>query len=95
MLRYFKQNSCDGSLPNPTGPLPIFHHRPFYTQESKSKLSLIENPHDMYIHNSLSKVAIHMPYINIHHIVRYQLEMVFVCAHLSPIAMGTMHTAQV
>ena len=28
MLRYSKQNSCDGDLPKPTGPwpLPIFHH---------------------------------------------------------------------
>ena len=25
LLRYFKQNSCDGGLPNLTGPLTAFH----------------------------------------------------------------------
>ena len=25
LLGYFKQNSCDGNLPNFTGPLPVFH----------------------------------------------------------------------
>ena len=60
LLRYFKQNSHDGDLPNPTGPLPIFHNRPFYTHATKSKLSLIKNPRDMCVHNSLSNVAIHI-----------------------------------
>ena len=27
-LRYFKRNSRDGGLRNPTGPLPVFYHRP-------------------------------------------------------------------
>ena len=58
LLRYFKQNSCDGSLLNPTGPLPIFHHRPSYTQNVKSKLSLIKNLRDWHVHNSLSNVVI-------------------------------------
>ena len=26
LLRYFKKNLHDGSLPNPTGPLPVLHH---------------------------------------------------------------------
>ena len=66
LLRYFKRNSCDGSLPNPTWPLPVLHHRPSYTQKAKSKLSTIKNPYDRHIHNSLSNVAIHMPCVNIH-----------------------------
>ena len=44
LLRYYKHNWHDGGLPNPTGPLPVFHHRPSYAQNTKSKLSLIKNP---------------------------------------------------
>ena len=58
-LRYFKQNLRDGSLPNPTGPLPVFHHSASYMQKAKSKLNLINNPCDMHVHNSLSNVVIH------------------------------------
>ena len=54
LLRYFKRNLCDGGLPNPTGRLPVLHHRPSYTQTAKSKLSLIKNPRDMHVHYSLS-----------------------------------------
>ena len=62
LLRYSKQNSCDDSLPNLTGPLPVFHHKSSYMQTAKSKLSLIKI-HVIYVHvhNSLSNVAIHMP----------------------------------
>ena len=92
LLRYFKQNLCDGGLPNPTGPLPVFHHRPSFAQKGKSKLSPIKNPRDMHVHSSLSNVAIHIPCINIHCAGRYQLEMVFVHARLPLIAMGnTLH----
>ena len=46
----------------------------------------------MHIHNSLSNVAIHISYINLHCAGRYQLEMVFMRARLPPIAMGnTLH----
>ena len=92
LLRYYKDNLHDGSLPNPTRPLPVFHHRPSYAQNTKSKLSLIKNPCDIHVHNSLSNVAIHMPWINIHHAGRYQLEMVFTCERLRPITMdNTIH----
>ena len=64
LLRYFKRNSHDGDLPNPTGPLPIFHNKPSYTHAAKSKLSLIKNPRDMHVHNGLSNVAIHMFCVN-------------------------------
>ena len=85
----FKENLQNGDLPNlTTGPLSIFYHRPAYMQNAKSKLSLIKNSHDMHIHNSLSNVAIHMPCINIHDAGRYQLEIVFTCAHLPLIAVG-------
>ena len=71
-------NSRDGSLLNPTGPLPIFHYRPAsYAQKAKSKFSPIKNPRGRHIHNSLSNVVIHMPCVNIHHAGHYQLEMVF------------------
>ena len=56
LLRYFKQNSYDGGLPNPTGPLPVFHHRPSYVYKGKSKWSLIKDPHDIHVHNSLSNI---------------------------------------
>ena len=46
----------------PTGPLPVFHHKPSYVQTAKSKLSLIKNPRDRHVHNSLSNHALH----NIH-----------------------------
>ena len=83
---------CDGGLPNPTGPLPVLHHRPPCAQTVKSKLSSIWNPHDMHIHNSLSKVAIYMPCINIHAAWRDHLEMVFAHERLTPITMGnTLH----
>ena len=94
LLRYFKQNLCDGGLLNPTGTLPVFHHRPSYVQKAQSKLSPIKNPRIRYIHNSLSNVVIHRPCINIHHAGHYQLEMVFLQldAHLPPIVMGnTLH----
>ena len=46
----------------------------------------------MHKHNSLSNVAIHMPWINIHHAGSYLLEMVFALARMPPIAMGnTLH----
>ena len=56
-------------------------------QKAKSKLSLIKNPRDMHIHNSLLNVVIHMPCVNIHGAGRYQLQMVFTCTHLPTIAM--------
>ena len=65
LLRYFKchyRNSHDGSLPNLTGPLPIFHHRPSYMQKAMPKLILIKNPHD----------CIHMPCVNIHRSGRWK-----------------------
>ena len=67
LLRYFKRNSQDDSLLNPTGLLLVFHHMPTYAQKVKSKLSPIKNPRDRYVHNSLSNVVIHLPCINIHH----------------------------
>ena len=89
LLRYFKRNSRDGCLPNPTGPLPVFHHRPSsYTQTATSKLSYIKNLHDMHVHNSLSNVAIHIYSVEIHRVGRYQLEIVFARECLPPIAMG-------
>ena len=75
LLRYFKQNSCDGGLLNPTGPLSIFHHRPSYAEKVKFKLTQVHC--DRYVHNSLSNVVIHMPCVNIHCAGHYQLEMVF------------------
>ena len=42
----------------------------------KSRLSLIKNPHDMYVHNSLSNVAVHMACVNKYRARHYQLEMV-------------------
>ena len=45
LLRYFKQNLHDGSLPNPTVPLPVFHHRESYAQKAKFKLKPLKNPH--------------------------------------------------
>ena len=50
LLRYFKGNTHDSGLLNPTSPLPVFHHRPSYAQkQSPCKL--------------LSNVVIHMPCI--------------------------------
>ena len=95
LLRYFKQNSCDGGLPNATGPLPVFHHRSSYVQNAKSKLSPIKNLCDMHVYSSLSNVTIHMPCISIHRTDISQLEMVFAHVRLPPIAMGDMFTAQV
>ena len=67
LLRYFKRNSWDGSLLNPTGLLLIFpHHTPSYAEKVKSKLSPIKNSRDRHVHNSLSNVVIHMPCVNIH-----------------------------
>ena len=77
-----------GGFPNPSWPLPVFHHKPSYAQITKSKLSPIKNPHDMDIHNSLSNVAIHMPCTNIYHIGNYKLEIVFACVSMLPIVMG-------
>ena len=94
LLRYFKRNSRDDGLLNPTGPLPVFHHRQSCAQKAKSKLSPIKNsnPHDRHIHYSLSNVIIHVPCVNIHCAGHYQLGMVFLRERLSPIAMGnTLH----
>ena len=77
-----------GGLPNPSWPLPVFHHKPSYAQTTKSKLSPIKNPHDMDIHNSLSNVAIHMPCTNIYRVGYCALEIVFVCVSMLPIVMG-------
>ena len=56
----------------------VFHHRPAsYAQKAKSKFSLIKNPRDRHVHNSLSNVVIHMPCVNIHRAGHYQLKMVF------------------
>ena len=88
LLWYFKQNLCDGSLPNPTGPLPVLQNRPSYEHTANSKLNSIKNPRDMHVHKSLSNVAIHMLCINMYCAGRYQLEMVFTHAHLPLIAMG-------
>ena len=61
-------------------------------QTMKSKLNPVKYPRHMHVHNSLLNVAIHMPCVNIHCAECYQLEMVFACAHLPPIAMGnTLH----
>ena len=61
-------------------------------QTIKSKLSLIKYPRDVHLHNNLLNVAIHMPCVNIHYAECYQLDMVFACAHLPPIAVGnTLH----
>ena len=79
----------------PLGHYPVFHNRPSYAQEAKSKLSVIKNLCYRYIHNNLSNVVIHMPCINIHHHDRaghYQLEMIFLHAYVPPITMGnTLH----
>ena len=85
---HFKRNLCDGSLPNSTGTLPVFHHRPPYIQILNSKLSPIKNPCDIHVHNSFLNVAIHMPCINIHHAGHYQLEMVIAHTRLPAIAVG-------
>ena len=78
LLRYFKQNSRDGGLLNPTGPLPVLHHSgPSYVQKAKSKFSPIKNPHGRHVHNSLSNVVIHIPCVNIHCAGHYLLELVF------------------
>ena len=80
LLRYFKRNSRDSGLLNPTGLNPVFHHRPSYAQKAKSKLSPIKNPRDRHVHNSLSNVVIHMPCVNTHRAGHYQLQMVFLHA---------------
>ena len=80
LLRYFKQNSRDGGLLNPAGPVHYpyqFHHRQSYAQKAKSKHSPIKNLRDRHVHNSLSNVV-----INIHCAGHYQLEMVFLRARL-------------
>ena len=46
LVKYFKRNSRDGGLLNPTGTLPVSHHRPSYAQKAKSNLSPIKNPRD-------------------------------------------------
>ena len=57
LLRYFKKNR-DGSL------ILLGHYpysitgRPSYMQKVKSKVSLIKNPRDRHVHNSLSNVVI-------------------------------------
>ena len=85
LLRYFKWNLCHGSLPNPTGPLPVVHHSILRT---KGVIQARSSKESMWyaLHNSLSNVAfpraIHMPCINIHHAGRYQLEIAFVHACL-------------
>ena len=62
-------------------------------QKVKLKLSLIKNPSNLHVHNSLSSVAMRMPYVNIHRVGSYQLEMGFVSAHLPLIEMGnTLHS---
>ena len=63
----FHQNSCDGGLLNPTRPLPIFHHRPSYSQKAKSKLSPMKNLHDRHVRTQqpLKCSHIHMPCINV------------------------------
>ena len=66
LLRYFKRNSHDSGMLNPTGPLSVFHHRPSYAQKAKFKPSPIKNSHDRHVHNSFSNVVIHMPCVNIH-----------------------------
>ena len=53
LLRYFKQNQHNNGLLNPSGPLPIFHHKPSWHKKAKSKLSLIKNPCDVLAHNNL------------------------------------------
>ena len=85
LLRYFKWNLCVGSLPNPTGALPVFHHSILC---AKSVIQAQSGKESTWyaLHNSLSNVtfpwAMHMPCINNHHAGHYQLEMVFVHACL-------------
>ena len=87
LIRYFKQNLLDGGLTNLTESLSVS-----YAHKVKSKLSLIKNPYDMHVHNSLSNVPFRIPCINTHCAEIYQLEMVFAHVYLSPIAMGnTLH----
>ena len=80
LLRYFKLNSRDGGLPNPTGLLcvPVFHLK----HKSKVQTQSDKNSRNMHVHNSLLNVAIHIPCINIYHTGYYQLEIVFaLCAN--------------
>ena len=78
-------NLCDGSFPNPTGPLPVFHHS---ILRAKSKVQAQSDEESTWytFMQSLSNVAIswaiHMPCINIHHAGHYQLEMVLMRANL-------------
>ena len=82
LLRYLKQNSCDRGLLNPTGPLPVIPSQAILRAKAKSKFSPIKNLRDRHVHNSLLSVVIHMPCVNIHRAGDYQLEMVFLHAHL-------------
>ena len=89
ILRYFKRNSGDGGLLNPTGPLSVFRPSQAILCAAKNEVQAqrtpIKNPRDRHVHNSLSNVVIHMPCINIHRAGHYQLEMVpcnWMCAYL-------------
>ena len=67
LIWHFKGNLCDDDLPKSTGPT------------MKYKLSSIKNPRDMYAHNSLSNIAVHMRCVNMHRAGHYQLEMACAC----------------
>ena len=71
-ISLFKQNSHDGGLPKgnwATTYIPLQAMCPMILHskaKSNCKLSSIKNPRDMHKHNSLSNVAIHMPFVKIH-----------------------------
>ena len=73
----------------PLGHYPCFIIRPSYVHTTKPKLSLINNPCDKHVHNSLSNVAVHMACVNMQCAGHYHD---FTCALLSLLAMGnTLH----
>ena len=88
LLDISRKNLRDGSLHNPTEPLPVFHDRPSHP---KCKVQAQPDKESMWyacIQHGLSNVSIYMPCINMHHAGYYQLEMIFEHVHISPIAMS-------
>ena len=82
-------------LSNPTGQLPVIHHKASHLTSREVQAQSDKNPCDMHMHvpNSPSNIAIHMPCVDMHCAGHYQLEMVFTCVHLPPIAMdSTLHS---
>ena len=72
LLDISSKHLCDGSLHNPTEPLPVFHDR---QSHPKCKVQAQPDKESMWyarIQHGLSNVAICMPCVNMHHAGHYQ-----------------------